>query len=59
MHLIYVRPTRLGKFPSGRSQVYQPCESQIFNPEDKPWESAKRFDLIDEVAKARGIEVEF
>jgi hypothetical protein len=39
--------------------VYQPCESQIFNPEDKPWESAKRFDLIDEVAKARGIEVEF
>jgi len=28
-------------------------------PEDKPWDSAKRFDLIDEVAKARGIAVEF
>jgi cyclase len=28
-------------------------------PEDKPWESAKSFDLIYEVAKARGIEVEF
>jgi len=39
--------------------VYQPCEAQIFDPEDTPRESAKRFDLIDEVAKARGIEVEF
>jgi len=28
-------------------------------PEDKPWDSAKSFDLIYEVAKARGIEVEF
>jgi hypothetical protein len=28
-------------------------------PENKPWYSAKSFDLIYEVAKARGIEVEF
>ena len=28
-------------------------------PEDKPWESAKSFDLIYEVAKARGIAIEF
>ena len=24
--------------------MYQPCEAQIFDPEDKPWESAKSFD---------------
>ena len=28
-------------------------------PEDKPWDSAKSFDLIYKVAKARGIELEF
>jgi hypothetical protein len=38
--------------------MYQPCEAQISDPEANPSESAKRFDLIDEVAKACGIEVE-
>jgi len=28
-------------------------------PEDQPWDSAKSFDLIYQVAKARGIPVEF